>query len=404
MRRLTYKEVKKYIESFNYKLLSTKYNNCSEKLKLECNKGHEYNVSYDKFKQGGRCPECLKLTYEFVKGQIEKEGYKLLSTEYKNSKAKLKVQCLHNHTYYTTYSRFKQGGRCPKCNRISQCLSMKDVKKYIESFNYKLLSKEYKNVKEKLKLQCPKGHIYYGDYNHFQQGRRCPECLKITYKIIKNFIESKGYELLSKEYINNTTKLIVKCNKNHIYKTTWSDFNFGIRCLECHRLSQCSDIKDVKKYIESFGYKLLSTKYKNAYGKLKIQCPKDHIYKSTWVNFQQGHRCIECTKRNYTEEELKEFKMYRENIVQISNQNFRKCYYKINPKKLKRSFKNYHLDHVYSIANGFKNNIPVEVISNPNNLQMLWWFDNLSKKDKSDQTKQELYLGYYRFILEENND
>ena len=33
-----------------------------------------------------------KLTYEFVKKQIEKDGYKLLSESYKNAHIKLKVQ------------------------------------------------------------------------------------------------------------------------------------------------------------------------------------------------------------------------------------------------------------------------------------------------------------------------
>ena len=34
-----------------------------------------------------------KLTYEYVKEQIEKEGYKLLSSEYVNSREKLELKC-----------------------------------------------------------------------------------------------------------------------------------------------------------------------------------------------------------------------------------------------------------------------------------------------------------------------
>lgn len=38
-----------------------------------------------------------KLTFEFVKEQFEKEGYKLLSTEYENAHTKLKVRCNKGH-------------------------------------------------------------------------------------------------------------------------------------------------------------------------------------------------------------------------------------------------------------------------------------------------------------------
>lgn len=36
---------------------------------------------------------AIKLTYEFVKEQIEKEGYKLISEEYKNCRDKLNIEC-----------------------------------------------------------------------------------------------------------------------------------------------------------------------------------------------------------------------------------------------------------------------------------------------------------------------
>lgn len=53
-----------------------------------------------------------KLTYEFVKEQIEKEKYKLLSEEYIGIHDKLEVKCNNEHKYYVTYNNFKQGQRC----------------------------------------------------------------------------------------------------------------------------------------------------------------------------------------------------------------------------------------------------------------------------------------------------
>jgi len=176
-------------------------------------------------------------------------------------------------------------------------LTYKYVKKQIESVNeYKLLSTEYINSKTKLKVQCDKGHIYKVRYGNFQQGKRCPYCaglLKLEYDFVKKQIENiKGYKLISKKYINNKTRLKIKCDKGHIYETNWRNFQQGYRCLKCVKL----DYKYVKEQIESVkDYKLLSTEYINNYTKLKVQCNKGHKYKTTYANFQQGYRCSICS-------------------------------------------------------------------------------------------------------------
>lgn len=50
----------------------------------------------------------------------------------------------------------------------------------------------------------------------------------------------------------------------------------------------------------------------------------------------------------------------------------------------------YHIDHIYSIMNGYKNQISPLVIGNPSNLQMIPWKENLSKHSKSLITIEEL--------------
>ena len=50
-----------------------------------------------------------KLTYKFVKDQIEKEGYELLSKEYIHAHKKLKIRCNKNHAYSSAWHNFKKG-------------------------------------------------------------------------------------------------------------------------------------------------------------------------------------------------------------------------------------------------------------------------------------------------------
>ena len=59
--------------------------------------------------------------------------------------------------------------------------------------------------------------------------------------------------------------------------------------------------------------------------------------------------------------------------------------------------KNYHLDHIYSVADGFSNGILPQIIANPTNLQLLSAFDNQSKQRRSDMTKEELFQKYEEF-------
>ena len=162
-----------------------------------------------------------KLSYEEVKNYIESFGYKLLSKEYKNNHTKIEVQCPKGHKYDVTFGNFRNGKRCRKCafKKLSndRKLSYDYVKKYIESFNYELLEETYIKSDIPMKMKCDKGHICYISWDNFKYGRRCKICkyehlsekFKFTYKEVKEYISLNGFELLSKEYIYNSIPLYI---------------------------------------------------------------------------------------------------------------------------------------------------------------------------------------------------
>jgi len=253
-----YNFIKKFIEKEGYRLLSKEWKNSKTKLELECDKGHKYLVIWGNFQHGKRCPICAgnkKLTIEFIKEEIEKEGYKLLSKEYKNNRTKLEVECPKRHKFGIRWNNFNQGVRCPLCARNKK-LSYNYIKEQIEKEGYKLLSKEYKNNHTKLELECNKGHKYKVNYGHFQQGQRCFTCFinnrKLTYEYIKGKIEKEGYKLLSKGYKNAHTKLELECTKGHIFLMRWNNFRNGQRCIKCICYNNYSKgEKEVLEYIQS---------------------------------------------------------------------------------------------------------------------------------------------------------
>lgn len=179
--KLTYEFIKEQFEKCGYKLLSQKYINANTKLKVECDKGHQYEVTYGHFYSGERCPICFgtpKHTFEYIKKQFEKEGYELLSKEYNGNREKLKVECPNKHIYEVSYHSFQRGTRCSVCAG-NQKLTYDFVNKQFKIKGYKLLSKNYKNARIKLLVECPVGHQYKVTYDNFQRGKRCPICWDI---------------------------------------------------------------------------------------------------------------------------------------------------------------------------------------------------------------------------------
>lgn len=56
----------------------------------------------------------------------------------------------------------------------------------------------------------------------------------------------------------------------------------------------------------------------------------------------------------------------------------------------KRGFRKYHLDHIYSIAEGFRNNVPPEAIGHIDNLRFIHYRKNLKKRDTVDDSSKKL--------------
>ena len=246
-----------------------------------------------------------KLTIEYIRNKFEERGYTLISDIYNNSYTKLKYVCPNGHIGETTWNAFNSGRGCYKCgienSKNKQKLSYDLVKSEFEKYGYELLSNEYVNNNTKLNVKCPNNHEYEVTYGNFQKGKRCPYCSNsvIKYEDVKKYIESCGYKLISKEYKNAKSKLEIECNHGHIYKSSWNNFRNGRRCSVCNDLNKINSYEKAKEFIENENYILLTNKddFINLTNtRLTLKCPNEHIYTSKWGNFQQGNRCPYCNR------------------------------------------------------------------------------------------------------------
>jgi len=254
-----------------------------------------------------------KLKYEYVKDVIEGEGYTLLSDTYKNNATGLLVRCPEGHEYDVRFGNFQQGKRCPLCFG-TQKHPYTYVKEIVESEGDTLLSHNYDGNKAKLEIRCPNGHEYNATFINFKfKKSRCPICAfnrhKLPYEYVKDFIEGKGYTLLSNEYIRCDHKIDVCCPVGHKYSVKFSSFQCGTRCRICSINNQSSKGEvQVQQYIKSIGINVICNDRTVVINpstghnlELDIWIPS--LNKAIEYNGLHWHSSIDVIKRDYIKKE-----------------------------------------------------------------------------------------------------
>ena len=84
---------------------------------------------------------------------------------------------------------------------------------------------------------------------------------------------------------------------------------------------------------------------------------------------------------------------YRHRCQQYANTQYAKFRKQLDPDN-KRGRNAYHLDHIYSVTDGFLNDVPVNILSDISNLRLISDKDNYKKHQKSEKSLNQLYEDY----------
>ncbi len=156
---------------------------------------------------------------------------------------------------------------------------------------------------------------------------------------------------------------------------------------------------NVSEYTQKFGYNLNEIDGNNKHAIIKLTCPNNHNSTMKYSSFKKGHRCILCyyDSIRINIEDIRNFEQYSRKVRLLTSISYRKNKNIIDPLNLKSKL--YHIDHRYSISDGFKNHIDPIIISSIWNLRLIKSEDNLKKGPKSEITIELLMEKYNQKII-----
>lgn len=218
-------------------------------------------------------------SYEFVKKQFEKRGYKLLTENYINAHQKLKYIC-PKHTeeiMEINFNKLMLGRGCRKCGnelrgrKVSEKRRIKfsEVANKFNETDLKLLTtqEEFKDGSSYVRFTCPvhPDIIQKKIFWSFKAKPWCPICKtkegnqklknsKISYSKVKEAYEEEGYKLLTPEekYTNCLTKIAYICPLHGKQTGTYGHFKEGKRCPMCN---SSKGEKEIRRILKSYNIK-----------------------------------------------------------------------------------------------------------------------------------------------------
>jgi len=122
--------------------------------------------------------------------------------------------------------------------------------------------------------------------------------IKWYFKLVKEYVENIGYILISDEYINSNTKLILKDKEGYYYVISLSKLrnNRKPQAFDVHNPYTIQNIKLWCK-LNNKPFELLSNIYESATKKLQWKCLKENCkesFKASWANIFSHHGCGVC--------------------------------------------------------------------------------------------------------------
>ena len=254
-------------------------------------------------------PKGGKLTIEEVRDIVEGKGYELLSDEYVNKKAKLKIKDRDGYISLSSLDSIKQSLHFLRFHE-SNPYTIQNIKHSIKTEYPKLLSEQFVNSRSKLKWLCECGGIFERVLHKVISDKRlfCSKCSYSKSKIggrldigeVREFIENNSNcRLLSEVYTRGHDLLSILCDCGDGFEVSFSNFkNHNVRqCKKCSGKNRLT-IDEVREVLNEKGYTLLDEEYKRMDENISIMDSDGFCYYSKLYNLMNEKVPRKCHKTN----------------------------------------------------------------------------------------------------------
>ncbi|MCP4698899.1 MAG: hypothetical protein GY862_18905 [Gammaproteobacteria bacterium] len=304
--------------------LSKKYRNVRSKLLWQCANGHQWNAMPTSILSGSWCPACLgrgkTKTIDDMQAVAKTYGGQCLSDAYVNEQTKLLWECSEGHQWRAKpqYILFNETW-CPVCagknvyenNQLKPRWDIEKMQQTAQSRGGECLSKQYGNIKTKLRWRCQAQHEWEATPFQILRGGWCPICQsesqkKYSLDSMRKLAQAHGGELLSQKYVNKyASNLIWRCEAGHQWSAPPARILSGHWCPACVK-NHKKNIEDMQQAAKARNGECLSEKYVNSRTPLRWRCHKGHEWEAKPRNISNNHWCPMCSKsRKKTIEEMR---------------------------------------------------------------------------------------------------
>ena len=218
-----------------YDYSNTRYLSGVEPVAITCKvHGVFYQQPFYHLRDNGLCPKCIdgylaqnkpKDINKFIEKSKGKFGdyFNYDNAEFVGDQF-VKLTCpKHGDIVIGIESHLRSKTGCRECSfdlrRKSQDDAIKRLRE-VHGDKYDYSQVEFKNIRTRMKIICPKHGAFYQTYKKHSSGIGCPECGK--YVRVSNTDEFKmkmldkygdRYDLSNVDYYNNKTKVKITCNR-----------------------------------------------------------------------------------------------------------------------------------------------------------------------------------------------
>lgn len=198
---------------------------------------------------------------------------------------------------------------------MAKKLTFDEVVKFIEENSDCIpLFDSFDKTTDKINLRCNCGEEFITTFAKFKtrNKRQCNDCSKeklreekaFNIRDVKDFIESNSEcKLMSKEYINAQSKLLLECSCGNKFETNFNKFKSRDKrqCNDCSKISFHEKTSVNIEYVNDFvnnhsNCKLISDSVYDSNSILKFKCQCGDIFETSFNNFKNGNQrqCKKC--------------------------------------------------------------------------------------------------------------